>query len=198
MLKRGRELCGRAHSPAHIPAKRARLRQQRAIPTEMLARDPDATLLAVKEIQGVEMRENDITQVGARQWRRRHSLFQMQGDSAEDPWRTMTRAPDHYSVCAREIKYLARFFRRSDVAVREYRDPDARFDSADRVVLGRAFIKIRARAAVHRERGNAALLRDAGNVRAVSVLAVPAGTDLESYGHVDRVPHRRQKLGAPR
>src|SRR6202035_5602565 len=157
MLKRVRELCGRALSPHQIPANLRRLIQQPAIPAEMFARDPDSTLLAVKEVQGVEMRENDITQVGAQQWRRRNSFFQMQVDSAEDPWRTMTRAPDHYSVRAREIKYLARFFRRSDVAVHEHRNPDTRFDSADRVVLGRAFIKIRARAAVYRERGNAAL-----------------------------------------
>src|ERR1700730_3181113 len=186
MLKRLRELCGRARSPHQIPANLRRLIQQLAIPAEMFARDPDSTLLAVKEAQGVEMRQNDITQVGAQQWRRRNSFCQMDVDSAEDPWCTMTRAPDHYSVRAREIKHLARFFRRSDIAVHEYRNPDARFDSADRVVLGHAFIKIRARAAVHRERCDAALLRDAGNVRAVSGLAVPAGTDLEGHGPVDR------------
>src|SRR6202045_4040727 len=121
MLKRVRELCGRALSPHQIPANLRRLIQQPAIPAEMFARDPDSTLLAVKEVQGVEMRQNDITQVGAQQWRRRNSLLQMDVDSAEDPWRTMTRAPDHYSVRAREIKYLARFFRRSDIAVREHR-----------------------------------------------------------------------------
>ena len=71
------------------------------------------------------MRQNDITQVGAQQWRRRNSVFQVHVDSAEDPWGTMTGAPDHYSVCAREIKYLARFLRRSDVAVREHRNPHA-------------------------------------------------------------------------
>jgi hypothetical protein len=31
-------------------------------------------------------------------------------DSAKNPWRIMARAPDHYSLCAGEIKYLARFF----------------------------------------------------------------------------------------
>src|SRR3984893_19328877 len=192
MLKRVRELCGRALSPHQISPNLRRLIQQPAIPAEMFARDPDSTLLAVKEVQGVEMRQNDITQVGAQQWRRRNSVFQMDVDSAEDPWRTMTRAPNHYSVRAREIKYLARFFRRSDIAVHEYRNLDARFDSTDGVVLGRAFIKIRARAAVHRERGDAALLRDACNGRAVPVLAVPAGTYLEGHGHVDRVHHRLQ------
>src|SRR5256885_1803012 len=125
MLKRVRDRCGRARSPNQAPANLRRLIQRGAIPAEMFARDPDSTLLAVKEVQGVEMRQNDITQVGARQWRRRNSVFQVHVDSAEDPGRAMTRAPDHYSVCAREIKYLARFFRRSDVAVHEHRDPDA-------------------------------------------------------------------------
>src|SRR6266480_896122 len=125
MLKRVRELYGRARSPHQVPANLRRLIQQAAIPAEVFARDPDSTLLAVKEVQGVEMRQNDITQLGARQWRRRDSVFQVQVDSAEDPGRAMTRAPDHYSVCAREIKYLARFFRRSDVAVHEHRNAHA-------------------------------------------------------------------------
>src|SRR3981189_922250 len=106
MLERVRELCGRARSPHQVPANLRRLIQQTAIPAEMFARDPDSTLLAVKKVQGVEMRQNDITQVGAQQRRRRNSLFELDVDSAEDPWRTMTRAPDHYSVRAREIKYL--------------------------------------------------------------------------------------------
>src|SRR5258708_12341261 len=110
----------------------------------------------------------------------------MEVDSAEDSWRSMTRAADHYCVRDGEIKYLARFFRRSDVAVRKHRNPDAGFDRADRVVLGRAFIEIRARAAVHRERSDAGLLRDACNVRTVSVRAIPAGTDLERHGHINR------------
>src|SRR6266478_8586860 len=55
MLKRVRELCGRALSPHQIPANLRRLIQQPAIPAEMFARDPDSTLLAVKEVQGVRI-----------------------------------------------------------------------------------------------------------------------------------------------
>src|SRR2546423_13869105 len=66
MLKRVRELCGRARSPHQVPANLRRLIQQAAIPAEMFARHPDSTFLAVKKVQGVEMRQNDITQVGAR------------------------------------------------------------------------------------------------------------------------------------
>src|SRR5207237_8979490 len=97
-------------------------------------------MLAVRGMEGVRMREDDITQVGALKWRRRISLIQMgvqmAVDSAENPWRTMTRAADHYSVGTREIKHLARFLRRGDVAVREHRNAQLRLDGADRVVLG--------------------------------------------------------------
>src|SRR5947208_14840110 len=115
MLKRLRELYGRVRSPHQLPANLRRLIQQLAIPAKMFARDPHSTLLAVKGVQGVKMRQDDITQVGALKWRRRISLIQMGVDSAEDPWRTMTRAADHYSVGTREIKHLARFLRRGDV-----------------------------------------------------------------------------------
>src|SRR5256885_3568930 len=184
MLKRVRELCGRAVSLHQVPADLCRLIQQPAIPAEMFTRDPDSALLAVKEVQGVEMRQDDITQLGAQQRWRCNSVFQVDVDSAEDPWGAMTGAPDHYSVCAGEIKYLARFLRRSDVAVREHRNAHARLDGANRVVLRRAFIKIRARAAVHRQRGDAALLRDVCDLRAASVLTVSAGANQIGRAHV--------------
>src|SRR5947208_12913593 len=64
MLKRLRELYGRVRSPHQLPANLRRPIQQLAIPAEMFARDPHPTLLAVKGIQGVKMRQDDITQVG--------------------------------------------------------------------------------------------------------------------------------------
>src|SRR5437764_6120958 len=125
MLKRLRELYGRVRSPHQLPVNLRRLIQQLAIPRKMFARDPHPTLLAVKGVQGVKMRQDDITQLDALKWRRRISLIQMGVevgvDSAEDPWRTMTRAADHYSVGTREIKHLARFLRRGRVGLREPR-----------------------------------------------------------------------------
>src|SRR5215469_17658829 len=94
----------------------------------MFARYPDAALLAVERVQGVEMAEDDITQLGALKCRRLNSVMQMGVDSAKDPWRSVARASDHYSVGAREIKYLARFLRRIDVAIGEHWDTSARFD----------------------------------------------------------------------
>src|SRR5437879_5212870 len=188
MLKRLRELYDRVRSPHQLPANLRRLIQQLAIPAEMFARDPHPTLLAVKGVQGLKMRQDDITQVGALKWRRRISLIQMgvqMGvDSSEDPWRTMTRAADHYSVGTREIKHLARFLRRGDVAVREHRNAQLRLDGADRVVLGGPCVEIRACAPVDRERGDATTFRDARDLHAVRVLAVPASADLERHRHV--------------
>src|SRR5256885_16160887 len=57
MLKRVRELCGRAGSPHQVPTNLRRLIQQAAIPAEMFARDPDSALPAVKEIRSEERRE---------------------------------------------------------------------------------------------------------------------------------------------
>src|SRR5947199_313537 len=173
MLKRLRELYGRVRSPHQLPANLRRLIQQLAIPAKMFARDPHPTLLAVKGVQGVKMRQDDITQLGALKWRRRISLIQMgvqMGvDSAEDPWRTMTRAADHYSVGTREIKHLARFLRRGDVAVREHRNAQLRLDGADRLVLGGPCVEIRACAPVDRERSDATTFRDARDLDAARV-----------------------------
>src|SRR5213082_1665092 len=142
MLKRLRELYGRVRSPHQLPANLRRLIQQLAIPAEMFARDPHSTLLAVKGVQGVKMGQDDITQVGALKWRRRISLIhvgvQMGVDNAEDPWRTMTRAADHYSVGTREIKHLARFLRRGDVAAPQKAREVLDFTGADGVMIGRA------------------------------------------------------------
>src|SRR5215469_18864086 len=106
------------------------------------------------------MREDDITQVVALKCRRRNSAVELAAqlavDSAENPWRAVARAADHYSVRAGEIKYLARFFSVGDVAVGEHRNANLHLDVANCGVLSRACVEIRARASVHRKRCNAA------------------------------------------
>src|SRR3974377_639805 len=91
----------------------------------MFARYPDAALLAVERVEGVEMFEDDITQLDALKCRRLNSFVQMGVDSTKYPWRPVARASDHYSVGAGEIKYLACFLRRVDVAIGEHRDANA-------------------------------------------------------------------------
>src|SRR5215472_10888521 len=130
----------------------------------MSARDPDSGLLAVEAVNGIEMREDHITHVGAQQWPCLISEKKMLVDSAEDPWRTVARASNHYSVGTGEIKYLASFLRRVDVAVCEHRNRHARLDVANGWVLGATAEEIRARAPVYRECRNAAAFRDACNL----------------------------------
>src|SRR5580704_14210366 len=175
MLKRLRELCGGTRKPHQLPTNlRGVVEQLLAVPAEMFARNPDSGLLAVEAVNGIKMCQDHITQVGAQKRRRRFLPQKISVDSAEDPWRTVTCAADHYSVRLGEIKYVARFFFIRDVAVRENRNCDARLDRADRFVLGLALIKVRPRAAMHRQRGNTTCLRDAGNVHAIAVVAIPA------------------------
>src|SRR6516165_12372879 len=155
----------------------------------MFARYPDTALLAVERVEGIEMSEDDITQLDALKCRRRNSVVQVGVDSAKDPWRAVARAADHYSVGAGEIKYLARFLRRIDVAIGENRDANARSDVANGVVLRRAVVEVRARAAVDGERRDTASLGNARDVDAVAVLAVPPGADLERYRHIHGSHH---------
>src|SRR5262249_56228035 len=115
---------------------------------------------------------------------------QMGVDTAEDPWRPMARAADHYSVGAGEIKYLARFLRRIDVAIGEHRDANTRFDVAYGVVLRRAEVEVRACAAVDGQRGDTAILGDARNIDTVAVFPVPAGADLQRHRHIAPMPPR--------
>src|SRR6516225_8970329 len=101
----------------------------------MFARHPDTALLAVERVERIQMLQDNITQLNTQKCGRRISLVQVGVDSAKDPWRSMARAADHYSVRAGEIKYLECFLRRVDVAVGEHRDANLRLDVADRVVL---------------------------------------------------------------
>src|ERR1700685_3066233 len=101
----------------------------------------------------------------------------------------MTRAADHYSVGAGEIKYLARFLHAVDVAVGKNRNCHARLDLANRVELRDTSKKIRARATVYGQGADAALLGDARDAYAVPARAVPAGANLEGDRRGDRAHH---------
>src|ERR1700733_14799285 len=99
----------------------------------MLTRNPCSRVLAVEGVQGFQMLENNTTHFGAGERRRRCGIAKVSVDGAEYPWCTLGRAADHYSVCAREIKYLARFLRAADIAVCEYRNAHPGFDLANGV-----------------------------------------------------------------
>src|ERR1700683_1109706 len=149
----------------------------------MFTRDPRSRVFTIEGVQGLQMLENNTTHFGARERRRRRGAGKIGIDCAEYPWRALGRAPDHYSVCAREIKYLARFVRAADVAVCEYRQRHLRFDLANRVELSGAPEEIGACAPVHGQSGDAAALGDACNSRAVFLIRIPTGADLERHRH---------------
>src|SRR5215475_11571816 len=185
------ELCRCVSSPHQFPAHLCRAPQQLlAIPAEMFACYPDTAHLAVERVERIEMAQDDITQLGALKCRRLNSALQMGVDITKDPGRSVTRAADHYSVCASKIKHRARFLRRVDVAIGEYGYANACFDLADGGVLRSSVEQVRTRAAVDCERCDSAALGDVCNVRAVAMLAVPAGADLERHRHVHRAHHR--------
>src|SRR5690242_18711348 len=97
----------------------------------------------------------------------------------------MTRAAEHYSFSAREIKHLPCLLRCADISVRKHWYPHHGFDVSNRLVLRISLIKIRARSSVHRKSLNATGCGDAGDGDSVAVVAIPTGADLERHwdGH---------------
>src|SRR5579863_7700382 len=85
-----------------------------AVPAEVLSRHPNPGVLAVELVQGFEVLKNDLCLARAQEWRC-DLLAKERIDITEDPWCALRRAPDHYSFCASEIKYRARFLWRIDV-----------------------------------------------------------------------------------
>ncbi len=110
----------------------------------------------------------------------------------------MTRAAEHYSVCSREIKHLARLLRRGDISVGKHWNPDSGSDIADRLVLGVALVEVRARAAVHRQSLNAAGLGDLCDLRPISRCVIPTSANLERHWHVHCANNRFENMGHER
>src|SRR5438552_6698915 len=98
----------------------------------------------------------------------------------------MTRAAQHYSVGAREIKHLACLLRCFDITIREDRNAHGGFDVPDRLVLGRAFIKIRTCAAMNGKRPDAVVLGELRDAHTITIVTIPSRADLQR----DRYAHR--------
>src|SRR6185312_6974349 len=97
----------------------------------------------------------------------------------------MTRAAEHYSFSAREIKHLPCLLRCADISVRKHRHPRYGLDVSNGLVLRISLIKIRARSSVHGQSLNATGCGDTRNGDSVAVLAIPTRADLERHwdGH---------------
>src|SRR3954468_7238167 len=106
----------------------------------------------------------------------------------------MTRAAQHYSVGAREIKHLASLLRCFDITIREDRNAHGAFDVPDRLVLGLACIKIRARAAMNSERLDAGAFRDLCDPNTITIVTIPPGADLQRDWYAHRLNHGRENF----
>jgi hypothetical protein len=129
------------------------------------------------------MREDNITHLCARECELTFFTAQKRIDRAEDPWRAVARAADHYAVGTGEIKYFARLLRRVDITVGEHWNPYSGLDIANGLVLGRAIIKIRSRAPMHGKCLNSTTLGDTRDSHTITVRVIPTCADLERYGH---------------
>src|SRR5262249_25642343 len=145
-----------------------------AIPDEMLSRHSNPGVLAVKLVQRFEVLKNDLSLERAQE-RRCELITQVRIDITEDPWCALRYAAEHYSFCAGEIKYCARFLWRIDVAIRKQRNRERAPRAPDGVVFCIAAKKIRARAPVNAERGDAGGLRKRCDARSVAMLVIDAG-----------------------
>src|SRR6185312_2969698 len=161
------------------------------IPAQVLARDAHALMLAVECVQILQMPEQDVAYLGHARFRQEFAGREVMRDFAEDPRPALRRAADHHRIRSRVIEDEPRLRRRIDVAVGDHRDRNAGLHRGDGVVLGHAFVFVRAGAAMHGERRDARVLRDARDVQRVAVFAVPAGADLQRDRHVHRSNHRR-------
>src|SRR5690606_17002694 len=87
------------------------------IPVDVLARDPDSSLLPVESVQIAQMSEHDITDFFDGRFLGHGAVAQERGDLTKNPRSALCAAADHQSICAGFFKYVLRFVRRVDVAI---------------------------------------------------------------------------------
>ena len=105
----------------------------------------------------------------------------------DEPRLAIGAAADHQSVGLRLGERLARIFQRHDVAIGDDRDCHRRLHRADEPPVRFALVELAARAAMHRDHADAAILRDPGQARRVAAVVVPAGAHLERHRKIDRL-----------
>src|SRR5262245_14590124 len=119
-LRGGRRLC---HETG---ASDRGVRHRSEIPAEMFACESHPGVFTVEGVQALEVRQDNTTHLRTRErcsrplrGQRQILITQEQIDSAKNPWRSMRRAAEHYSVGGSGIKYRTRFLRTIDIPVRK-------------------------------------------------------------------------------
>src|SRR5690606_3289068 len=149
------------------------------IPVDVLARDPDSSLLPVESVQIAQMSEHDITDFFDGRFLGHGAVAQERGDLTKNPRSALCAAADHQSICAGFFKYVLRFVRRVDVAIGKNGNRDGFLDGADRCVLRGVAEHACPRPAVDRQSLYADFLRHARDGYAVAMFGIPTGAHLE-------------------
>ena len=111
-------------------------RMEAAVPAEMLARHADTLRLAVKRVEGLEVRQHDSTDFRERR-RSEIGLCERGREFAEDPRPSLRGAADHDAIRAALFQRLQGLGRTIDGAIHEYRQTHGLLDGRE---IGRAHV----------------------------------------------------------
>src|SRR5258708_4816855 len=131
------------------------------IPAEMLACHTHAGLLAIVLEHRIEMRAYRRVLLGKRRIAQPFAGTQIVDRLVEEPRSAIGAAADHYAVGPRLLERGIDVLECVDVAGVDHRQPGRGPDLADEGPIGMAIIELAARAAMHSEHLDAALLGDA-------------------------------------
>ena len=106
----------------------------------------------------------------------------------------MCRASDHQPIGLCVVEHEAGLVCGGDVAVRDHRNADTRFDFRNRVVLGLTLIRTFARAAMQGQRLNTQIFRHARDAHRIAMVAIPTRAGFQSDWHGDGLNDRFQNL----
>src|SRR5690242_19148751 len=98
MLPRRRKLRSGSCFCHETRASARGVRHRSEIPAEMFACESHPGVFAVEGVQACEVRQDNTTHLRTREGRSRLLRGQPRIDSAKNPWRSMRRAAEHYSV----------------------------------------------------------------------------------------------------
>ena len=163
----------------HAMAKTGRTLQTLGVPADVLARNLESGVFAIKSVEIIQVLTQDAVNFShLRRWQR-GARIQKVFDLAKQPGTSLRGTPDHDAIGAGREQHLLGFLWRGDVAIGNHRNADLRFDHGDGLVFGVAHILVGTGTTVNRDGTDAAVFGDAGDIRCILVLAIPAGAEFQ-------------------